>query len=79
MRAKQAKDATKLDSTLAIIEALNREVHKFHCEVASLTKKMETSNNHQKLTVEALEKANLELAGLKDSNQFYESQIKHYM
>lgn len=29
--------------------------------------------------VEALEKTNLELIGLKYANQFYETQIKHYV
>lgn len=44
-----------------------------------MIKKVETSDNHRKLMIEALEKANLELVGLKDSNTFYESQIKHYV
>lgn len=39
-------------------------------------KKLETSNNHQKLTVEALEKANLELAGARDAYHYIEGQIK---
>lgn len=79
MRAQWAEDAAKLDSVLAEIEALKREVHESHCEVTSLTKKLETSNNHQSLIVEALEKANLELAGLRDSNEFYEGKIKYYV
>lgn len=60
-----------MDSVIAKIELLKMEVHESQCEVASLTKKMETSNNHQKLTVEAQEKANLELTGHKYSNKFY--------
>lgn len=45
----------------------------------SLTKKVETYNNHQTLTVEALEKANLDLQGTRDANQFLEGQIKCYI
>lgn len=52
-------------------------VHESQCEVAFLTKKVEISNNHQRLVLEALEKAKLELVALEDSNKFYEHQIKH--
>lgn len=42
-------------------------------------KEVETSNNLQKLTIEAFEKANLENVGLKDANAFYEIQMKYYV
>lgn len=50
LRVENIKDTTKLDSSLAEIEALKREVHESQCKVASLTKKVETSNTHQKFT-----------------------------
>lgn len=40
MKAHKIEDATKLDSALAKIEALKREVHESQCEVFSLTKKV---------------------------------------
>lgn len=48
---------------MAQIEALKKEVYESQYEVASLTKKVEVSNDHQKVTAKALKKANLELAG----------------
>lgn len=50
LKVENIEDTTKLDSSLAEIEALKREVHESQCEVASLTKKVETSNSRQKLT-----------------------------
>lgn len=50
MKAENIEDVAKFVSTLAKINALKKEVHKSQCEVTSLTKKVETSNNHQKLT-----------------------------
>lgn len=47
--------------------------------MASFTKRVETSNNHQKVTVKALKKANLELAEAKDAYYFLESQIKWHV
>lgn len=61
MKSQGVEEVAKLDSALAEIKALKRELHKSQCKVASLTKKVETLSNHQKLTSEALEKANLEL------------------
>lgn len=46
------------------------------CEVAALTKNVEISDNQQKVTAEVLEKANLELAGARDANQFMEKELK---
>lgn len=40
---------------------------------------MEVSNNHQKVTAEALEKVNSALASAQDAHQFLEGQIKWYM
>lgn len=77
IRAQRVEDTTKLEFFLIKIETLKMEVHRSQCEVAFLTKKVETSNSHQKRTTEALEKANLEFFGLKDSNKFYKGQIKH--
>lgn len=51
---------------MAEIEALKRKAHESQYEVSSLTIEVKISNNHQKLTVKALKKANLELIGLKD-------------
>lgn len=47
---------------MAQIEALKKEVYESLYEVASPTKKVEVSNDHQKVIAEALEKANMELA-----------------
>lgn len=47
--------------------------------MASLTKKVEISNNHQRVTAEALEQANLDLTGAKDAYQFLEDQIKWHV
>ncbi|XP_022876812.1 uncharacterized protein LOC111395018 [Olea europaea var. sylvestris] len=63
----------------AKIEALKREVHECQCEVASLTKKVKVSNDHQKVTAKALEKANLALASSQEAYQFLEGQIKWYV
>ncbi|XP_022899419.1 uncharacterized protein LOC111412733 [Olea europaea var. sylvestris] len=78
-RAEKLEELTKLESALAQIEALKREVHKSQCEVASLTKKVEVFNDHQKVTAEALEKANRELARAQDSYKYIEGQIKWYV
>ncbi|XP_022874284.1 uncharacterized protein LOC111393122 [Olea europaea var. sylvestris] len=40
---------------------------------------VEVSNDHQKVTAEALEKANKELAGAQDAYKFIEGQIKWYV
>ncbi|XP_022862709.1 uncharacterized protein LOC111382907 [Olea europaea var. sylvestris] len=79
IKAQRAEEAAKLESALTQIEALKREVYESQCEVASLTKKVEVSNEHQKVTAEALEQANLALAGARDANQFLEGQAKWYM
>lgn len=50
LKAQWVEEAAKLDSALVEIEALKMEVHKSQCKMASLTKKFETSNGHQKLT-----------------------------
>lgn len=71
LRAQQVEEVTKLESVLAEIEALKMEVHESQWKVASLNKKVETSNNHQKLKAKALDEANLKLPGLKDVNQLY--------
>lgn len=42
-------------------------------------KKVDISNNHQRLAIEALEQANLQLQGARDSNQFLEKQVKYYL
>ncbi|XP_022873607.1 axoneme-associated protein mst101(2)-like [Olea europaea var. sylvestris] len=63
-KAQRVEEAAKLESTLAQIEALKREVYESQCKVASLTKKVE---------------ANLALAGARDANQFLEGQAKWYM
>lgn len=63
MKAQRVEDCIKLKSTLAQIEALKKEVYRSKYEVASLTKKVEISNNHQKVTAKALEKKNRELIG----------------
>ncbi|XP_022891702.1 uncharacterized protein LOC111406522 [Olea europaea var. sylvestris] len=63
----------------AEIEALKKEVHESQCEVASLTKKVEVSNEYQKVTAKALEKANLSLVGAQDAYHFLETQIKWYV
>lgn len=76
MKAQLFEDAAKLDSALAEIEELKRKVHETQYEVGSLTKKVETSSNHLKLTAEALEKTNLQLLGVKEANQFLETQMK---
>ncbi|XP_022846380.1 axoneme-associated protein mst101(2)-like [Olea europaea var. sylvestris] len=59
VRAQKLEEMAKLESALAQIEALKKEVHESQCEVASLIKKVEVFNEHQKVTAEALEKANL--------------------
>ncbi|XP_022853416.1 uncharacterized protein LOC111374888 [Olea europaea var. sylvestris] len=78
-KAQTVEEAAKLESALGQIEALKREVYESQCEVASLTKKVEVSNEHQKVTAEALEQANLSLAGARDAYQFLEGQAKWYM
>ncbi|XP_022894769.1 axoneme-associated protein mst101(2)-like [Olea europaea var. sylvestris] len=78
-KAQRVEEAAKLESALVQIEALKREVYESQCEVASLTKKVEVSNEHQKVTAEALEQANLSLAGARDAYQFLEGQAKWYM
>ncbi|XP_022856961.1 uncharacterized protein LOC111378026 [Olea europaea var. sylvestris] len=79
IKAQRAEEAAKLESALTQIEALKREVYESQCEVASLTKKVEVSNEHQKVTAEVLEQANLALASARDANQFLEGQSKWYM
>lgn len=61
VKAKQSEDAAKLESTLSQIKALKKVAYESQYEVVTLTKKVETSNNHQKLTSETLEQANLQL------------------
>ncbi|XP_022872741.1 uncharacterized protein LOC111391724 [Olea europaea var. sylvestris] len=78
-KAQRVEEATKLESALTQIEALKREVFESQCEVAFLKKKVEVSNEYQKVTAEALEQANLALAGARDANQFLEGQAKWYM
>ncbi|XP_022890577.1 uncharacterized protein LOC111405776 [Olea europaea var. sylvestris] len=78
-RGQKLEEMAKLESALAQIEALKKEVHESQCEMASLTKKVEVSNEHQKVTVEALEKANLSLVGAQESNRFLETQLKWYV
>lgn len=46
MNAQKTKDIAKLDSALVKIKVLKRDVHEYQCEVTSLTKNVETSNNH---------------------------------
>lgn len=70
LRAQRVKEVAKLGYALTEIKALKREVHEFQCEVASLTKKFKTLNDHQKLMSEALENANLKLAGFKATTNF---------
>ncbi|XP_022868502.1 uncharacterized protein LOC111388070 [Olea europaea var. sylvestris] len=62
-RSQKVEEAVKLESALAQIEALKKEVYESQCEV----------------TAEALEKANLSLAGARDAYQFLEGQAKWYM
>ncbi|XP_022857163.1 axoneme-associated protein mst101(2)-like [Olea europaea var. sylvestris] len=62
-KAQRVEEAAKLESALAQIEALKKEVYESQCEV----------------TAEALEKANLSLAGARDAYQFLEGQAKWYM
>ncbi|XP_022843376.1 uncharacterized protein LOC111366926 [Olea europaea var. sylvestris] len=78
-RAPKLEEMVKLESALAQIEALKKEVHESQYEVASLTKKVEVSNEHQKVTAEALEKANLSLVGAQEANRFLETQLKWYV
>ncbi|XP_022850772.1 uncharacterized protein LOC111372622 [Olea europaea var. sylvestris] len=78
-KAQKVEEAVKLESALAQIEALKKEVYESLCEVASLTKKVEVSSDHQKVTVKALEKANPSFAGARDAYQFLEGQEKWYM
>ncbi|XP_022863888.1 axoneme-associated protein mst101(2)-like [Olea europaea var. sylvestris] len=78
-KSQKVEEAAKLESALAQIEALKKEVYELRYEVASLTKKVEVSNEHQKVTTEALEKANLFVAGARDAYQFLEGQAKWYM
>lgn len=73
MKAQNIEDAIKLDSTLVKIEAPKWYVHESYYEVATSTKKADTTNNHQKLTVEALEQANMHLLGVRDAKQFLET------
>jgi chromosome segregation ATPase len=63
-KKKEAEESAKLASALAEIEALKKEVHLSQSEVASLTKRVETSDAHQKIAAEALERANKEKEGL---------------
>ncbi|XP_022845289.1 uncharacterized protein LOC111368283 [Olea europaea var. sylvestris] len=79
VRAQKLEELAKLESALAQIEALKKEVHESRCEVAFLTKKVEVSNEHQKVTAEALEKANLSLVGAQEANRFLETQLKWYV
>ncbi|XP_022883483.1 axoneme-associated protein mst101(2)-like [Olea europaea var. sylvestris] len=62
-KSQKVEEAAKLESALAQIEALKKEVYESQCEV----------------TAEALEKANLSLAGARDAYQFLEGQAKWYM
>ncbi|XP_022883648.1 uncharacterized protein LOC111400466 [Olea europaea var. sylvestris] len=78
-RAQKLEDMAKLKSALAWIKALKKEVYESQCKVASLTEKVEVSNDHQKVTAEALEKTNLELAGAQEAYKFLEGQIKWYV
>ncbi|XP_022871083.1 uncharacterized protein LOC111390297 [Olea europaea var. sylvestris] len=78
-RAQKLEEMTKLESALAQIEALKKEVHESQREVTSLTKKVEVSNEHQKVTAEALEKANLSLTGAQEAYHFLETQVKWYV
>lgn len=65
LKKQQAEESVKLAYALAEIEILKNEVHLTQSEVASMTKRVETSNSHKKLVVKALEKANKENAVLK--------------
>lgn len=69
----------KLDSNLAKIEYMKKEVYESKCEVASLTNKVKTSNNHHKLASEALDKANLENTDFRDPTGFLETQLSSYI
>ncbi|XP_022891756.1 axoneme-associated protein mst101(2)-like [Olea europaea var. sylvestris] len=62
-KSQKVEEAMKLESALAQIEALKKDVYESQCEV----------------TAEALEKANLSLAGARDAYQFLEGQAKWYM
>lgn len=66
LKKSQAEESVKLASTMSKIESLKKEVHLSKSEVASLTKWVETSNAHQKLTVEALDAANKENVAMKE-------------
>ncbi|XP_022876976.1 axoneme-associated protein mst101(2)-like [Olea europaea var. sylvestris] len=55
-KAQRVEEAARLESALTQIEVLKREVYESQCEV----------------TAEALEQANLALAGARDANQFLE-------
>lgn len=55
----------KLTSALADIESLKKEVNLSQSKVASPTKRVETSDTHQKLATEALERSNKKNAALK--------------
>ncbi|XP_022881033.1 axoneme-associated protein mst101(2)-like [Olea europaea var. sylvestris] len=78
-RAQKVEELAKLESALTQIEALKKEVYESQCEVASLTNKVEVSNEHQKVTAEALEKANAHLASSQEAYQFLEGQVKWYV
>lgn len=64
LKAQRAEKAVRLESALVEFKPLKREIYEFQCEVASLKKKVETSKNSQEL---------------KDANQFYETELKHYV
>ncbi|XP_022852599.1 protein bangles and beads-like [Olea europaea var. sylvestris] len=64
-RAQKLEEMAKLESALAQIEALKKEV--------------EVSNEHQKVTIEALEKANRSLTGAQEAYHFLETQVKWYV
>lgn len=64
LKAQRAEKAVRLESALVEFKPLKREIYESQCEVASLKKKVETSKNSQEL---------------KDANQFYETELKHYV
>lgn len=65
MSKQQVEEIVQLVSTLGEIENLKNEFHLSQNKVASLTKRVETSNAYQKLAAKALERLNKENVVLK--------------
>lgn len=79
IKAQKMEDTAKLDFALAKIEALKRKVYESQYEVVSLIKKVKTSNNHQKLIAKPWNRPTCSSWGVRDANQFLDTQVKHYV